>query len=117
MRRLPESTLFPYPTLFRSTSPGLADAMLTLTTVGEPAFIPGVTPPVSPRPYSPPPLSEAAQAAMGNVVNVARDRPSKASSEAERHPARHANDGSSLYWMAHNPDGWWQVDLEGFYQI
>src|SRR5688572_31977320 len=72
MRRLPESTLFPYPTLFRSTSPGLADAMLTLTTVGEPAFIPGVTPPVSPRPYSPPPLSEAAQAAMGNVVNVAR---------------------------------------------
>jgi hypothetical protein len=56
---------------------------------------------------------------MKNAVDVARDRPSRASSEAERHPARSANDGSAKHWLAatDEPLEWWQVDLEGFYEI
>src|SRR5207248_8415078 len=38
-------------TLIRATSPGLSDATLTITSKGEPAFVPGKTPPVQPRPY------------------------------------------------------------------
>jgi len=101
----------------RATSRGLADATITITTIGEPAFD-GGKPPV--RPYVPPPLSDAAIRAAKNIVNVARDRPSRASSEADDHPARLANNAdSTTSWHAAGTDSdpWWQVDLEGFYQI
>lgn len=106
-------------TLIRATSPGLRDATITITTTGEPRFTAGVTPPVPSRPYTPPPVSHAALAAMRNAVDVALNRPSRASSEAELHPARFANDGSSNHWLAQsNSVGeWWQVDLEGFYEV
>jgi beta-galactosidase len=38
-------------TVIRATSPGLKDATITITTLGEPKFIAGKTPPVKPRPY------------------------------------------------------------------
>jgi beta-galactosidase len=104
----------------RATSPGLVDATIVITTVGEPRFIHGQTPPARSRPYSPPPLSQAAKDAMKNIVNVALNRPSRASSEAEDHPARLANDGASgTTWMPddRSANAWWQVDLEGYYQI
>jgi hypothetical protein len=107
-------------TLIRATSPGLRDATITITTTGEPAFIPGVTPPALPRPYTPPPPSQASIDALKNAVNVARDRPCRASSEQSNHPARFANDGDDQsLWIAADdePPAWWQVDLEGFYQI
>jgi hypothetical protein len=106
-------------TLIRASSPGLADATINITTTGEPSFVPGVTPSAHPRPYAPPPVSEASQAAMRNVVNVARDRPSRASSEAPGHPARHGNDSSPMFWSAADSTAgaWWMVDLEGFYQV
>jgi hypothetical protein len=107
-------------TIVRATSPGLKDAMLEIVTEGEPRFVEGVTELVVDRPYTPPPVSDAAKRAMANVVNVALNRPCKASSEAERHPARFANDGSVETSWAAGGDGageWWQVDLEGFYQI
>jgi hypothetical protein len=53
-------------------------------------------------------------------VNVALNRPSRASSESPDHPARHANDGDAgTYWSASSGDSspYWQVDLEGFYQL
>jgi hypothetical protein len=106
--------------VIRASSPGLAHAILQITTVGEPAFIAGTTPVVSDRPYAPPPLSQAALTAMKNAVNVALNRPSRASSAAERHPARLANDGNAAsYWQAttRRSGEWWMVDLEGFYQI
>jgi hypothetical protein len=105
-------------TVIRATSPGLADATITITTIGEPQFVPGVTPPARPRPYVPPAESEAARAAMRNAVNVALNRPSRASGEAAGHPARHANDGDGVtFWQCDESLGWWMVDLEGFYQL
>jgi hypothetical protein len=107
-------------TLIRATSPGLVDATIVLTTLGEPAFIPGQTPAVSARPYVPPKPSAAANAAMKNAVNVARDRPSRASSEAQGHPANHGNGADdSMYWQASERDRdlWYQVDLEGYYEL
>jgi hypothetical protein len=107
-------------TIVRATSPGLADATIEIVTEGEPQFVDGITEIVADRSYTPPPVSEAAKRAMANVVNVALNRPCKASSEAERRPARFANDGSiETPWAAggDNAGEWWQVDLEGFYQL
>jgi hypothetical protein len=104
--------------VIRATSPGLADARITITTVGEPQFVPGVTPIVANRPYIPPAESEAARAAMRNAVNVALNRPCRATSEAEAYPARFANDGQpTTSWRSVEPLSWWLVDLEGFYQL
>ena len=104
--------------VIRATSPGLQDATITITTSGEPQFVPGVTPMVAERAYVPPPESEAARAAMRNAVNVALNRPCRASSEAEAHPARFANDGQpATAWRSVEALGWWLVDLEGFYQL
>lgn len=107
-------------TIIRATSPGLKDATIEITTEGEPRFIPGRTPPAPARPYHPPPVSAAALDAAKALVNVAKDRPSRASSEAGNHPARLANDGdSSTFWSAADARAghWWQLDLEGFYQL
>jgi hypothetical protein len=109
-------------TVVRATSPGLKDATIEIVTEGDPRFVEGVTDIVANRSYTPPPVSEAAKRAMANVVNVALNRPCKASSEAERRPARFANDGEADTSWAATGDGdrageWWQVDLEGFYQI
>ena len=38
-------------TVIRATSPGLKDATIDITSLGEPKFIAGKTPPVKPRPY------------------------------------------------------------------
>ncbi|MEO6435516.1 MAG: discoidin domain-containing protein, partial [Tepidisphaeraceae bacterium] len=107
-------------TLIRASSPGLTDATIEITTIGQPAFEPDVTPIVSPRPYTPPPMSAGAIEAMKNVVNVALNRPSRASSEAEHNPARLGNDADTQSsWSAADnaADAWWLVDLEGFYQL
>jgi hypothetical protein len=104
----------------RATSPGLADATIEIVTEGEPPFVEGMTAIVADRSYTPPPVSEAAKRAMANVVNVALNRPCRASSEAERQPSRFANDGDAdTSWTASGSGAgeWWQVDLEGFYQI
>jgi hypothetical protein len=105
-------------TVIRATSPGLGDASITITTNGEPKYIPGGTPAVSMRPYYPPPESAAAKAAMKNAVNVALNRPSRASSESAEHSARFANDGDrATNWESADAESWWMVDLEGFYQL
>lgn len=106
--------------VIRATSPSLQDAIIKITTVGEPLFVPGETPIVADRPYIPPPPSQAALQALKNVVNVALNRPSRASSELPTHPARLANDGDATsFWSAadEKTGHWWLVDLEGFYQI
>jgi hypothetical protein len=106
--------------IIRATSPSLADAAIAIETIGEPAFIAGETPLCEDRPYHPPEESVAAMLAMKNAVNVARDRPCRASSEDPDHPARLANDANDQsYWRANETDlsPWWQIDLEGFYQL
>jgi hypothetical protein len=109
-------------TVIRATSPGLEPATIVITTEGEPRFVPGVTPPAPARPYTPPPQSAAAINAAKNAVNVALNRPCRASSESDGHPARNGNDGSiETFWSTADSSpgagAWWQVDLEGFYQL
>ena len=70
--------------LIRATSSGLEDATMSIFTNGEPHFIAGQTEIVSDRPYTPPPVSEAAKIAMANAVNVALNRPCRAA--ARRNP-------------------------------
>ena len=98
--------------LIRATSPGLESASLVITTLGEPAYIPGKTPPVQPRPYTR--FTTQAQTAVA-LEKLGKDNPTRASSEAPGHSARLANDGdAATYWQAADdtPGAWWQVDLE-----
>lgn len=105
--------------VIRATSQGLADATIAITTEGGPAWDPPRTPLPRTREYVPAGLSKFRPTVEGSAADVARDRPSRASSEAAGHPARNANDGNAeTTWEAgsgSNP--WWQVDLEGFYLI
>jgi beta-galactosidase len=105
-------------TRLRATAEGLEDSLLIITTEGEPVFVEMEA--VTDRPYKRAEPSRAAIEAMKNVVNVARDRPIAASSEAPGHPARLANDADSkTYWQADVGDEqpWVRVDLEGYYQL
>jgi hypothetical protein len=107
-------------TVIRATSPGLPDATLAISTVGTPPWDPPRTPTVRPRPYVPSGLSKFRSTVEGAASDVARDRPSTASTESPEHAARFANDGApSTTWAAAPSDEhpWWQADLEGFYLI
>jgi hypothetical protein len=101
--------------VIRATSPGLADATITITTLGEPTFVPGETPAVKPRPY----VRFAARAPAGggaqHVSRWGRDNPTRASSEAPGHAGALGNDASeATFWQAQGDatNAWWQVDLE-----
>jgi beta-galactosidase len=107
-------------TVIRATSPGLGDAAIEIETIGEPRWVESITQRNDDRPYTPPPESEAAKGAMRDAVNVALNRPCRASSESDSHPARLANDGDAeTAWLAKEGDdaAIWTLDLEGFYQL
>ena len=102
-------------TLIRATAPGLKDASITITSLGEPKFVPGKTPPVMARPY----VRFDGQVAPGRTSKeetaFGLENPTRASSEAPGHAARLANDGNaSTFWRPKEGDSnaWWQVDLE-----
>jgi hypothetical protein len=100
-------------TVIRASSPGLKEATFTITTVGEPKFIPGVTRPVKPRPY----VRFEGQPVSGGTTqtNFGRENPTRASSEAPGHNAGLGNDGNpATFWQAQDAaaNAWWQVDLE-----
>ena len=102
-------------TVIRATSPGLKEATITITSLGEPKFTPGVTPPVKPRPY----VRFEGQTVSGgrtqtNSVFGPRN-PTRASSEVRGHDAGLGNDGNpATFWQASDAatGAWWQVDLE-----
>ena len=98
-------------TAMRATSPGLKDAVIQITTRGEPKFIAGKTPAVKPRPY----VRFTASANNGSLMTFGLANPTRASSEATGHSGRFANDGNAAsYWQADPADtsAWWCVDLE-----
>jgi hypothetical protein len=100
-------------TVIRATSPGLQDAVLKLTTRGEPVFIAGKTPLPPDRPYVQFVRSE--KSAAVEKQDVAMNRPTSASSEAPGHNGSRALDGDkATFWSAidSKPGAWWQVDLE-----
>jgi len=98
-------------TIIRATSPGLKDATIRITSLGEPAFVPGVTPPAGPRPYR----RFSAQPGSGAAGTFGLENPTRASSEAPGHTARCANDGNAMtFWQAESGDTnpWLRIDLE-----
>jgi len=98
-------------TVIRASSPGLPDATLTIQSLGSPQFVPGVTPPVAPRPY----VRYNGPPAAPVPASFGRENPTRASSEAPDHTARLANDGQSATWWqaaATGTNAWWRVDLE-----
>jgi hypothetical protein len=101
-------------TVIRATSPGLADATITIHSLSEPKFIAGKTPPVKPRPYV---RFAGPMATVSGAANsiFGLNNPTLASSETPDHAARFGNDGGvSTFWQPQTNDtnAWWQVDLE-----
>jgi hypothetical protein len=97
--------------VIRATSPGLPDATLTIQSLGEPQFVPGLTPPVLVRPY----VRYNGPTAAPALASYGLENPTRASSEAPDHSARLANDGNAAtFWRAAGTDtnAWWRVDLE-----
>jgi hypothetical protein len=99
--------------VIRASSPGLADAFLTVATRGQPQFIPGQTPVAASHPYRR--FLRADAPASAGPQNIAYGRPTAASSEASGHDgSRAVDDDNRTFWSAQgSPAGaWWQVDLE-----
>lgn len=99
--------------VIRALSPGLKDAVLMITTRGEPKFVAGKSPLAPDRPYVR--FIHKAETTITAKQDVARNRPTGASSEAAGHIGSLVVDGdSSTFWSAANDQAgeWWQVDLE-----
>jgi hypothetical protein len=77
------------PIVVEATSPGLAPARISLSAVGGPVFVAGVTPIVAARPY----LVTPPAAAATTSLTYGRNNPTLASSQAPGHPPNLANDG------------------------
>jgi hypothetical protein len=98
-------------TLVRATSPGLRDATIEITSLGEPKFIAGKTPGVKPRPY----VRFTPPQATNSAIALGLNNPTRASSEAPGHSGRFANDGNAAtFWQVAVGDtnAWLRVDLE-----
>ena len=99
--------------LIRATSPGLKDAVIEITSLGEPQFVAGKTPQMKARPYV---RYEGDTGTISNEdIVLGLENPTDASSEAAGKTGRFGNDGNpATYWEAANnkPGEWWQVDME-----
>ena len=102
--------------VIRATSPGLRSSTLTITTEGSPRFVPGVTPPVAPRPYRRFSVSPQTDAPLKFGIQ----NPTRASSEAPFYAARFANDGNLVTCWEPKPGDrtpWLSIDLERIVSI
>lgn len=101
------------PIHLRATSPGLASADLTIRAEGGPAFVPGVTPVAAERPYV---IYQDSTRPSTPPIDLSLNRPTSASSSAEGHSSRMANDDSmESYWQPAEKtsgDSWLQIDFE-----
>ncbi len=98
-------------TVIRATSPGLKDATVEITSLGDSRYVPGKTPAVQPRPY----LRFSAAQGNASTLTLGMNNPTAASSEAPGHSGRLANDGTAAtFWQAKTGDRnpWLQIDLE-----
>ncbi len=96
-------------TVIRATSPGLKDATIEMTSLGEPKFIAGTL--VKLRPY----LRFSTGQGNASTLTFGMNNPTRASSEAVGHSGRLANDGSQeTFWQAKTGDtnAWLCIDLE-----
>jgi hypothetical protein len=89
----------------------LKDATVEITSLGEPTFIPGQTPPVKARPY----VRFTGLPVNNPDTSFGLQNPVRASSEAPGHSSWLANDGNvATFWQAVGDDtnAWLRVDLE-----
>lgn len=103
----------------RASSPGLADAVLTIETIDGPAFVPGVSPLAPDRPYIETGRSDADfMYAPDGVFGL--DNPTGASSYMKDYDPRFVNDGDpSTYWAAAkgDDDAWVSISTEKILQF
>ena len=105
--------------VLRASSPGLADAVLSIDTLSGPAFVPGVTPLARNRPYKEAKRTEAEFMFVPESV-FGRDNPTSSSSTAKGHESRLVNDGdSSTWWQAAKGDAapWVLISTEKVIQF
>jgi hypothetical protein len=105
-------------TIILATSKGLASDSIIIETKGFPVYKEGVAPKVANRPYIRYTLQSSSVA--NEKVNIAYQKPTRASSEMPGKTANLANDKDSVtFWQSGiNENGkWWQVDLENLYTI
>ena len=98
-------------TVIRATSPGLKEATLEITSLGEPVYIAGKTAPVKARPY----VRFTGTIATNVLVRLGLENPTRVSSETAGHSGSMANDGDlATFWQADTGDrnAWFSVDLE-----
>jgi hypothetical protein len=106
-------------TVIQASSNSLQNGLITIETKGPPYFIPGKTPTVTERPYIPYVIAKTQSSTPGNI-NIAAQKPTRASSEMEGFTANKANDGdrtSDWQLKSGSATAWWQVDLESLYTI
>jgi hypothetical protein len=85
--------------VIRASSPGLADAVLSITTLGGPAFVPGLTPLAPNRPYiEAKRTDDEFMFAPDGIFGL--NNPTGASSSAKGHESRFVNDGDPSTWWA-----------------
>ena len=100
-------------TVIRATAKGLKDSLLKITTQGEPRYVAGSTLVTADRPYRR--FVRPADLPVAEGGDIARNRPTWASSEAAGHNGAEALDGDPFtYWSAsdNQPGAWWQVNME-----
>lgn len=105
--------------LIRASSPQLESAEIHITIHGEVRWVEGVTPPLPARHYVRW-TKAAATSASSDSLNLAADRPTKASSSATNFSSASVNDGRiHTFWRAAPGDEspWIQVDLENTYKL
>ena len=98
-------------TVIRASSPGLKDATIQITSLGEAKFIAGEIPPIKPRPY----IRFTGTANTGSLMTFGQANPTRASSEVPYHSGRFANDGNAgTFWQAdaNDTNAWLRVDME-----
>jgi len=106
-------------TFIKATSEGLQSDEIVIETKGTPFYVTGVTPKVEERPYVRYTIQKES-VKDDTKVNIAYQKPTRASSEITGKPANKANDkDNSTQWeaIAGDPVKWWQVDLENLYTV
>ncbi len=106
-------------TIIKATSAGLQTDEIVIETKGTPAYVEGKTPKVADRPYVRYTVQQEANK-DNSKINIAYQKPTRASSEMTGMAANRANDrDNSTSWEANTSDleKWWQVDLESFYTV
>jgi beta-galactosidase len=106
--------------VIRATSPGLESATITVLSQGETKWIEGSTPLVKARPYTRYTQAPARDSLTKRDINLAEQRPTKASSCAPNTLTANVTDGKGdTEWRAakDDPAPWIQVDLENTYSL